>query len=99
VIKETDVPAHGNPERDPMFRGLVVLMAVGMIVALAFDGFNRRARGATPTIAAASPAATKQTSSEPIAVTLTEFLIEPNAIPAKGWPATAPLTGSSGRSC
>ena len=43
-----------DPEHDPLFRGLVMLMAVAVVVMLLFDGLSRR----NPTSPSASPSST-----------------------------------------
>jgi hypothetical protein len=47
--------ANANPERDPLIRGLVLLMSVAIVVALTFDGVSHRG-GTTATVLPANPA-------------------------------------------
>src|SRR6266540_7081154 len=46
-----------DPERDPLFRGLIILMAVALVVMLLFNGLSKRSR------AGASAASATQTTS------------------------------------
>ncbi|HYT81145.1 MAG TPA: multicopper oxidase domain-containing protein [Actinomycetota bacterium] len=47
-----------DPERDPLFRGLIILMAVALVVMLLFNGLSKRSRAG----ASAASAATQTTS-------------------------------------
>ena len=41
--------AHTNPEHDPLFRALIVIMAVAVVVVLAFDAINHQTGVASAT--------------------------------------------------
>src|SRR6266542_2479631 len=43
-----------DPERDPLFRGLIILMAVALVVMLLFNGLSKRSTAGTSADSAAT---------------------------------------------
>jgi FtsP/CotA-like multicopper oxidase with cupredoxin domain/plastocyanin len=75
-----------NPERDPIFRGLMVAMAVAVLIALVFDGLSKRQ---TTTVSAESA----RSAPTLVAVTLEDFSIAPATMKAAaGVPITLSVT-------